>query len=1757
MGKHSPQTVVINPHFSLRAYRCAVLIMTFILPVYAATPIPSSTTTVNLQDLSATSSSFTLPATSTIATQSGDGISGDASRSWLLNLQGAVTGAQIGVNLASSGGALYNTGTLTGMSGTAILLSGSNNNVLLDSGSTINGDVISTGAGNTITLQGSGVLTGDLGGTSTNTGFSALTMNGSQWDISGNINLTGNSPSSLSVASGGLLVLSGKLNNSSQGAGVTIAQKGFLQIGNGGTSGEIDVPIFNDGTLTFYRSDTGLALKTPLSGDGVLLLRGTGVSNQSSYVLSSNSNSFAGNVIIGSGARLQVTSSNPAPQSHVIVNDGGTLWLGSSAAFTTPIVMTGNGWTESSGQLGALRLDSGATTSGPVTLAGNSRITAVFSGYTGTISGPIGDAGQGFQLEKVGGGLITLSGNSTYSGGTLLSEGTLSVSQDSNLGMDSSTLIFNGGTLLTIGNFVSNRAVAVNAPGGTLSLAGSNTFSGGISGAGHLTLTQGALTLAGEDSRTGSTQINAGSQLMIGSDTVNNAAQGTLSGDVLNNGTLTFNRAGSSTYAGVLSGQGALVKQHSGLVGLSGALSSQSSVSVNGGTLAFNQAGGFTVAHDVVTATGAQTALGAPSFLQIAGTLIQQAGASLEVAFDLLQPAVNANQILLDGVLKLSGSAVSASSLNGKLLTILHSNNALGIVGDFSSLGFSQAADYLIVTGSKANNDRDYHLGFGLTWFAGPALGNGVFTLTNPPDTFNVDVVLDNQSGPFTRGWDGQTLTKAGAGTLLLSSQNTYTGKTLINGGVLQAGINNAFALSSAVNIAAGATLNLNNFDQIANNPDGAGNIALGSATLTANNSLDTQLAGEIGGSGALVKEGAQSLTLSGLNTFSGGTQIRSGTLVATSGDALGTGAVANQGVLNLDIAGISQVHNLLSGPGLLEKNGAGIAVLTQNGSSVGSVNVNSGAVNFGPQVNFISTGNFYTATGAATGIGMQGTVNAGGLFDMKGALALIVGNIQPVILADLALLDSNSSLNVAGISTQDDTPQASLADNTYRIISTAAPGNLVGDFAHLRIGGATSPVDYAQITGRTDVLNQHYDVGISLTWYASQTSTPQIANGVFTLNEPQEQFELSSVLVNQVANPVTGWDGKTLTKAGLGTLILSRHNLYSGATLIKGGVLQTGIANALSQSSNVNIADGALLFLNDFDQSLNDLSGEGNISLGRAQLNLNNHADSQYSGVISGSGGISKNGSGTLLLTADNTFTGATDVNRGSLGLGDASGHSVGLASSQVNIAPGAVLGGYANLAGSVNNQGTLAVGDALPVFATAPAGAMIIGGDVQNSGTIIMASPLPASSLTIKGNYIGNGGLLTLSTVLGGDNSATDKLIILGNSSGDTRVRVNNAGGVGAPTLNGIEIISVGGQSDGHFILDGRVVAGAYDYFLQKGLPDGENGNWYLRNQPPSPPTPTPPTEVIRPEAGSYLANSAAARSLFNHRLEDRAGRAENSTLWLRQNGSRNSFYDSSGQLDTDINRYVIQGGGEVAQGQFGQQDRLGVGLMLGYGQAHSTTYANRSGYGSKGQIDGYSGGVYATWYQNSRTQEGMYVDTWLQYSSLNASVKGDQLSGENYDINGLSSSVESGYRLPLYLTDTTSLNLTPQVQLIWDGLQADDHTESNGSQVTSENNNNLQSRVGVKLSHDGVAAQDVGSGKLFTTFVETNWIYNSQPTAVSLDGESVQQAGARNLGEVKVGVEGQLNHHLNVWSHVGEQLGGAGYSDVSVVIGLNYQF
>ncbi|PVZ84364.1 type V secretion protein A, partial [Serratia sp. S1B] len=362
--------------------------------------------------------------------------------------------------------------------------------------------------------------------------------------------------------------------------------------------------------------------------------------------------------------------------------------------------------------------------------------------------------------------------------------------------------------------------------------------------------------------------------------------------------------------------------------------------------------------------------------------------------------------------------------------------------------------------------------------------------------------------------------------------------------------------------------------------------------------------------------------------------------------------------------------------------------------------------------------------------------------------------------------------------------------------------------------------------------------------------------------------------------------------------------------------------------------------------------------------------------------------------------------------------------------------------------------------------------------------------------------------------------------------------------------------------FVQNGRIVAGAYDYTLGRGDDAGTSGNWYLTSKSQD------EHSDIRPEAGAYNANLAAANTMFVTRLHDRLGETQYidaltgehkvTSLWLRNEGGHNRVRDESGQLRTQSNRYVLQLGGDIAQWSNNGADRFHLGLMAGYGDTKSNT-TSRLGYDAKGAVDGYSVGAYGTWYANAADKSGWYVDSWLQYSWFNNTVTGQEQASETYKSKGFSASVESGYTVKLgeSVANNMAYFIQPKAQLTWMGVKADDHREVGGTWVKGEGDGNLQSRLGVKAFINGYSDQDKGKDRVFQPFVEANWVHNSKDFGSNLDGLSIKQDGAANIAELKLGVEGQLSKQVNLWGNVGQQVGNNGYSDSSVMLGAKYNF
>ncbi|MEG2734540.1 MAG: autotransporter outer membrane beta-barrel domain-containing protein, partial [Hafnia sp.] len=340
-----------------------------------------------------------------------------------------------------------------------------------------------------------------------------------------------------------------------------------------------------------------------------------------------------------------------------------------------------------------------------------------------------------------------------------------------------------------------------------------------------------------------------------------------------------------------------------------------------------------------------------------------------------------------------------------------------------------------------------------------------------------------------------------------------------------------------------------------------------------------------------------------------------------------------------------------------------------------------------------------------------------------------------------------------------------------------------------------------------------------------------------------------------------------------------------------------------------------------------------------------------------------------------------------------------------------------------------------------------------------------------------------------------------------------------------------------------------------------------------PSNPSTPPSSTNIMyRPEAGTYINNLAAANSMFTLRLHDRLGETQYidaltgerkvTSLWLRQVGTHNAWHSDVGALKTTSNQYVVMLGGDIAKWSKSGLDRGHLGLMAGYGNNQSKTHSNLTRNTSRGHVDGYSVGMYGTWYENETDKTGMYLDSWAQYSRFKNTVSGEGLSQENYNSQGLTASLESGYTLKVNdfrgsEQSLYSIYIQPKAQATWSGIKTGTHTENNGTRVSSDGDGNVQTRLGTRIFLKGHSKLDDGKGREFEPFVEVNWLHNTRTYSTKMNNVKVSQDGARNVGEVQTGLEGQFSRNLTAWGSIGQQIGDKSYSNTEAVLGIKYSW
>ncbi len=1219
-----------------------------------------------------------------------------------------------------------------------------------------------------LTLTGTGTgslfaVVGDSGGAT------SLTKTGTgSWYLAGANTFTGTT----TVSEGTLFVQNSlalqnslvSLSGGSVGFGASNATVGGLY----GT-GNLTLPYY---TLTVGNNNVSGTYGGVLSGNNSNLIKtGTGTQKLS------GANTYTGSTTVSQGT-LQIGANAPSGSagalgnatSAVIVNNANTgandtaLLVGTSGVTVGRAVTVANAGTGVT-TLGANLTSGTAAFTGAITL-NKSAVLESDGTANVTVSGVVSGAGG---ITKTGTGTVRLSANNTYSGPILITQGTLEVedvagysSFPTSLGTsstDASNLVLDGGTLkfnhlgTSGGSGLTYRLFSIGTGGGTLEGEGRFSFTfystgsvgfNGQSGARTLTLTGsvgGNLypVLGDFGGPTSLTKTGTGTWLLYGANTftgTTTVAGGTLwlgNSSALQNstvsmsgGSVTFN-TGSATFGG-LSGTGNLALPSSSLtIGHGDASSSYSGV-VSG-------LGGITkTGTGMLTLSGTNTYTGNTTVSQ--GTLLatnSQALGWTSSAITLNDANTGANDTSL--LLGASGLLLSRD------ITVANSGTGATTLGGNFATGYAQFGGAVSLAKSvNLQSDGSANITFG--------------------------GVLSGAGG----------ITKTGAGSVTLGNANTFTGTTTVNAGTLAISGDSSLGAPPGTFTAAQLTLDggtLNTSATFALN--GTRGITLGTSGGTFQVDSNTTLGiGSVSGSGGLTKIGGGTLSLMVGNSFTGPVLIDNG--------VVGVPSVGDGGATSILGASSNAATNLILNGGTLKFTGSGAASTDR----LFSVGTNGGTLDASGSTTLTFT-----------------NVDPLGFNSQSGARTLMLtGSGNGYLVPRIGDAGGATALTKSGAGTW------TLAGaNTFTGTTTVTDGTL-------QLANA-SALQYSTVTMSGGSLA--FASGLTSATLGGLSGSGNFAAGSAPLSLTVGNGDASSGYSGVLSGSAS------LIKTGAGTLSLSGANTYYGSTTISQGTLQLGADAPLGAPGTLG-SSGSAVVLNDASTGANNTallvtangvsvgrpivvenSGTGTTTLGAtitagaaafngsialhkaACVRADAAANITLGGTISGDGGITKTGTGTVALSASNQYYGATTVSQGILQLGHS--QSLGLASSAVTLndadtgANGTALliatsGVSLNRAIAVANQGT----------GNTTLGASITSGTAAFSGPITLdkAARLDAAgtaNITFSGAIGGSGGITK--TGAGTDTLAGSNNYVGGTTLNEGTLKIGSDANLGSAGL------------------------------------------------------------------------------------------------------------------------------------------------------------------------------------------------------------------------------------------------------------------------------------------------------------------------------------------------------------------------------------
>ncbi len=809
---------------------------------------------------------------------------------------GSFTQAGIGTTTLSNNNTF--TGTTTISSGVLQLGTGSTTGSVASTSIVNNGTLVLNRSDNltwTTPISGSGGFTKD--GSNTVTLNAALTYTGPTSITAGKLQPASTlslPTSNVTIAAAGTLAANGNAMSlaSLNGAGT---------VENGSASVSSTITLNGSGSFTgLVRNGGAASLSMVKTGSGTQSLDNantfTGSVSITGGILSTN------NLANGSSASGIGASSSAA--TNLSLNGGALRYTGGATSTDRRFELGPNGGSLDASGTGAITFT--ATNDLSFTAAAGARTLTLTGTSTAanTLAARVVDGTSATSLVKDGSGTWALTNSNTYSGGTSLNAGVLSISSSNAIGSGSVT--FAGGVLQTTQSMsIGNNLVVNNASNGVTVSTGVLTLNGAISGSFPLYKDgPGRLIIAGT-SNTVPTVVQSG---IVQGSAANAGSSIALTTPAA---VFEFNQSTADTYGGIISGQGGISVTGSGGLTLTGANTFDGETQVSGGVL--------TVVND--------SALGSTT-----GGVSVQSGGTLELR----------NGVSVGGEsIQLNGSGASGQS--GALVSTIGTNTFGGsvVAATNASIAALPGSTLNLVGGLVKNGTVATLTGGGAITISGAGISGA-----SP----NSDLVVD------------------GTGTVVtLNTTNSYNGPTFVqNSGTLVLGLSNALPTSprTDLSLTTSGTFNLNSYsDAVAGFSGDATGIVRNSAASTTStfevaptstSTFSGVIAGTNGGPQGdinLVKTGSGTQVLDGANTYSGNTTISGGTLQIGSGGSsgqIGSGTITNNGELRINRSGTVTLSQAITGSGVVTQAGSGTTILTQGNNYTGGTSITGGTLRLG-----------------------------------------------------------------------------------------------------------------------------------------------------------------------------------------------------------------------------------------------------------------------------------------------------------------------------------------------------------------------------------------------------------------------------------------------------------------------------------------------------------------------------------------------------------------------------------------------------------------------------------------------------------------------------------------------------------------------------------------------------------------------------------------------------------------------------------------